>query len=454
MRFRTRLVCGIALTGVLGAPAASAFAQANSPNPAQTPAAQPTTSLSEIVVTAERRAEPLQTVPIAVTAFNNSQLEARQIRDTTAIQFFTPNVEFTPTNFSGNNLTIRGVGSLLIAGEAGVAVHYNDIYIVSPRLTETEFYDVDDVEVLRGPQGTLFGRSATGGVLDIKTKAPDLGSYSGNILGEYGNYNDVRIKGAVNIPLFGDKLAIRLAGMYQRRDGTTTNINTNDQIDGRNLYSYRASVLWEPTPGTSLEFVGSYFNENDSRMPFQKQLCLRDPSGVLGCLPTGNATQPTNSISSGAGITSNLFTNIVFGQPGLGLINFFNPPVSPNPSSYREVNQAFDPSYKTRETFLMLRFNQRLTDHLDLQVLAGYDNYGLNEFNGFCFLRLPRPNAPGRVLHLQAGRRRFPGTCAGLGAPRLRTRALRYCVWKYPDQHRHGSRAGSERRRDAGERGG
>ena len=389
MGLRNRLACGIALTGLLALPAAPTLAQSNSPNPAQSPSSEGATSLSEIVVTAERRAEPLQRVPIAVTAFSNSQLEARQIRDTNAIQFFTPNVEFTPTNFSGNNLTIRGVGSLLIAGEAGVAVHYNDVYIIAPRLTETEFYDVDDVEVLRGPQGTLFGRSATGGVLDVKTAPPVLGSYSGNIQAEYGNYNDERIKGALNIPLLGDKLAIRLAGMYQSRDGTTTNINTGDAIDGRNIYSYRASVLWQPNPGTSVEFVGSYFDENNSRMPFQKQLCLRDPSGVLGCLPTGNATQPTNSISSGGGITSNVFTNIVFGQPGLGLINFFNPPISPNPSSYRQVNQAFDPSYKTRETFLMLKFNQKLTDHLDLQILGGYDDYGLDESTDFASAAYP-----------------------------------------------------------------
>ncbi len=416
MNLRAKLLLGVALAApcVFAFSPGTAIAQANS---SHLPGAQGATSLSEIVVTAERRAEPLQSVPIAVTAFGNAALETRQIRDTTDVQFFTPNVTFTPTNFSGNNLTIRGVGSLLIAGESGVAVHYNDIYIVAPRLTEAEYYDVDDVEVLRGPQGTLFGRSATGGVLDVKTQAPVLGLFSGNLQTEYGNYNDFRVKGAVNIPLVDDKLAVRLAGIYQKRDGTSFNVNTGNDIDGRDLYSYRASVRYQPTAGTSLEFVGSYFNEDDNRMPFQKQLCLRDPSGVLGCLPTGNATQPTNSVSSGAGITSNVFTNLVLGQPGLGLIDFFNPPVSANPTSYREVNQAFDPSYKTRETFLMLKLNQKLTDHLDLQVLAGYQNYGLNESTDFASSAYRGITLPAQFFTYKPAEAAFLGLAPGSAPP-------------------------------------
>ncbi len=378
-----RLYWGVAIRVLLGMGLAASPIIAHCATPQRSVGASDQTALSEIVVTAERRSEPLQTVPIAVTAFTGAALDSRQIHDVTDIQFFTPNVSFTQGPFGGTNLQIRGVGTLLVNGEAGVGVHYNDVFIAIPRLTETEYFDIDDVELLRGPQGTLFGRNSTGGVLNIKTRLPTPGVYGADLEGEYGNYNDKKVRGALNIPILGEKLSFRLAGLWLDRDGYTKNINTGNQIDGRRQYAVRGTILYTPTPSTTLTFVGSYFNEDSSRLRFQKQLCVRDPSGVLGCLPSGLATEPTNSISSGAGITSNVFTKLVLGRPDLGLIDFFNPPISPNPSSYREVNQAFDPRYKSDETYLMLKLDQRLTSSLDLSVLAGYQDTNLNSASDF-----------------------------------------------------------------------
>ena len=120
-------------------------------------------AIEEVIVTARRTEESLQDVPIAVTAFNEEGIQARQIIQTSDIQMNVPNVSFTNTNFGSFSFSIRGIGRLVTAGsgEAGVSTHVNDIPIAGNLIT-TEFFDMQRVEVLRGPQGTLYGRNATG----------------------------------------------------------------------------------------------------------------------------------------------------------------------------------------------------------------------------------------------------------------------------------------------------
>ena len=136
--------------------------------------------IEEIVVTAQKKSESLQDVPISVSAFDADALDRYQIDGFTDLQFNVPNVSYTKTNFSGNNFQIRAIGTLLTAGNAdsGVAMHVNDVYLNSPRIFETEYYDLEQVEILRGPQGTLFGRNATGGAVNLKTRRPDIGEFN------------------------------------------------------------------------------------------------------------------------------------------------------------------------------------------------------------------------------------------------------------------------------------
>ena len=128
--------------------------------------------IEEVIVTARRTEESLQEVPVAVTAFSAEGIEARQIINTSDIQLNVPNVSFTNTNFGGNSFSIRGIGRLVTAGsgEAGVSAHLNDIPVVGNLITG-EYYDMERIEVLRGPQGTLYGRNATGGVVNFITEA-------------------------------------------------------------------------------------------------------------------------------------------------------------------------------------------------------------------------------------------------------------------------------------------
>ncbi|MFN5781555.1 MAG: TonB-dependent receptor plug domain-containing protein, partial [Novosphingobium sp.] len=178
-----------------------------------------------IIVTAQRSNQRLQDVPIAVSAFSAEAIEKQQIKNTSDLQLTLPNVTFTKTNFTSASFTIRGIGDLCVGVtcDSATAIHMNDAPLFGTRIFEGEFYDLAQIEVLRGPQGTLFGRNATSGVVNFRTARPDLSGLSASAEAEYGNYNGIKFKGMVNAPI-GDTAGVRLAGFYLNRDGYTKNL--------------------------------------------------------------------------------------------------------------------------------------------------------------------------------------------------------------------------------------
>ena len=153
-----------------------------------------TTGIEEILVTAERTAQSIQDVPIAVSAFGAEALELQQIETFGDLQFTIPSVTYTRGNFTGGSMSIRGVASAAVAasGDGAVAYHLDSVPLPT-RVFETEFYDVSRVEVLRGPQGTLYGANATAGTVNMIFARPtnEVGA-SAEI--EYGDYNHNKIK--------------------------------------------------------------------------------------------------------------------------------------------------------------------------------------------------------------------------------------------------------------------
>ena len=129
-------------------------------------------------------------------------LQDKGVINPSDLQMQAPNVSFSSTNFGGSSFSIRGIGQLVISSsaDAGVSIHQNEIPY-GTNLNANEFFDVARVEVLRGPQGTLFGRNATGGVVNIVTQMPEYGSFGGFLDLEVGDYNHARVKGALNIPM-------------------------------------------------------------------------------------------------------------------------------------------------------------------------------------------------------------------------------------------------------------
>ncbi len=322
--------------------------------------------IEEIIVTSQKREQSIQSIPISVTAFDASALESKQIDSFSDLQFNTPNVTFSKTNFTGSNFTIRGIGSAAIAasGDGGVGIHVNDAPMKTAALFETEYFDIERLEILRGPQGTLFGRNATGGVVNMITAKPtDKFELQTSI--SIGNYDHQKISAVINLPL-GDNFGIRLAGLDLTRSGYTENIHTGNDVDGRDQYAVRGSIRWTPGDATTIDFMYSYYDEESNRSRTTKQLCHRDPTAILGCLPDKLAFETTNGWATLGGILTS--DEILQGQThNLGLGSIFADPDAyagaVNPRDLRKVAADFEPEYASDEKLWTLQYQREFDAH-------------------------------------------------------------------------------------------
>ncbi len=337
--------------------------------------------LGTVTVTTQKVEQSIQDVPIAVSAFDEEALNKMQLAGGPDLVKSIPNVSFTKGNFAGYNFKIRGIGNDAVAqsGDAGVGVHQNDVPLTSNALFEAEFFDMERIEVLRGPQGTLYGRNATGGVFNAITAKPVMEEWQGNISGTLGNYDTRKYKGMLNIPV-GDKLAVRLAGSYLERSGFAENTVTGNDIDGRKLYGIRASVAYEPTDRFRALAIYDYFKEDDSRIRSGKQLCKKDPGfSTFAGIPVSAFDQLVTSLGCQEAALSDS-NDRVNSQGTLGgglailagLLNgdAFTAPINPN---LRQIESAFDPSYQAEQKLFTGKLEFDLTDSLLLTYLGSYN---------------------------------------------------------------------------------
>ena len=226
-----------------------------------------------IIVTANRREENLQEVAGVVQALDADQLRQDGIVELRQLQAAVPGLSIA--NQEGNvEIFIRGVGSSnnTELGDPGAAPHLNGTYIPRPRGLGLMFYDLERVEVNKGPQGTLYGRNALAGTLNIITAKPRLGELSGYAQAEIANRSSYAAEGAINIPL-GDTLAVRAAGYYVDRDYGFRNVSTGEQASQlkpaglEENYAGRLSMLWEPDDRLSVSVVGDYGKETGTGYP-------------------------------------------------------------------------------------------------------------------------------------------------------------------------------------------
>jgi outer membrane receptor protein involved in Fe transport len=354
----------MAKTGLLAACATGALL-AHAPLLAQetVPAAQAAgesgSGIEEIIVTAQRREEALQDVPIAVSAFTSETLSERRIDDALDVQFNTPNLVYV-----GNERpTLRGIGNNAISStsESGTAVFTNGAYVGAR--AENEYFDLQRVEILRGPQGTLFGRNTTGGAINLITRRPEA-DFGGDVFVEYGNFDAIRLKGAINIPL-GSSVQQRFAGYYVKRDGYTENLATGNRIDGRDQYSLRSSTRVIFGPDTEANLMVQYYREDSSRSRENKRLCKATP--VLGCSPVELGFDSPNAqatvfqrllalVGTGAGIF----------PPGGNIYAG-----APNPANLRQVAADYDPTFFGEELLGTLELSHDFGS-LSLISLTGY----------------------------------------------------------------------------------
>ena len=350
-------------------------------------------TLSTVVVTTQKTEESIQDVPIAVSAFDEGALDDMQLAGGPDLVKAIPNVNFTKGNFGDFNFRIRGIGvdAVSTAADAGVGIHLNDVPLTSNSLFEAEFYDVERVETLRGPQGTLYGRNATGGVVNMITAKPVLEEFQADAKLTYGNYNTFKGKGMINFPL-GETAALRLAGSYLSRDGYVDNLTTGNDIDGRELYSIRGSLAWEPTDRLRTMLMVEHFNEDDSRLRSGKQFCATDPTntsfnGVAitaidqiitsqGCVDAAVRDSASlggiNQASSLGGGVFGALAGVTGAIDANGNLFNLNEAAAYN-ADFRTIESSIDPTFETEQTFYMLRGEYDLTDSLTATYIGSYN---------------------------------------------------------------------------------
>ena len=215
--------------------------------------------LQEIVVTAQKRSESLQKTPISMMAMTGADIESKGIADITDLRSIVPSLQVTPHPNSATTarVFIRGIGNNddQITVDPSVAIYLDGIYIARNQGLSAEVAEVERIEVLRGPQGSLYGRNATGGAINYITKAPKLGEFSAKQTFAIGNYDQFRSRTRVNIPV-GDTLAVELAYLHSEKDGYVKNRGTGVARWGdQRRDGYRAAVLWQPLDALQIRYT-------------------------------------------------------------------------------------------------------------------------------------------------------------------------------------------------------
>ncbi|MEI8298069.1 MAG: TonB-dependent receptor [Pseudomonadota bacterium] len=230
-------------------------------------AAQSSSQLEEVVVTATKRSDKISDTPAAISAITGEGLGAGGISNVSDLSSAVPDLSIG-NQFGVNRAFIRGVGltSIDLGADGAVAFLQNEAQIARPAEQLTGFFDLDRIEVLRGPQGTTYGRGATAGVVNLVTKKPSdkLEGYADFTLGDYSSKI---FEGAIGGPL-SDRVSARVAGKSEKRDGYGTNLYTGNPVDDRNAYAVRASLRIKASDEVLIDVVADHFKEDDNNYAF------------------------------------------------------------------------------------------------------------------------------------------------------------------------------------------
>ena len=276
------LAAAIALAGTTGTQSALTHAQA-------------TGGLEEVVVTSRYRKESMQDVPVAVTALSGNFMEDNNIMSMLDIEKYSPNVEFTIMAFAGGALSasIRGLSfdDLEKSFEPTVGVSIDGMFLGTNAGANIDFFDVESVEVLRGPQGTLFGRNTIAGAVNIKRTRP-TGEFGAKLMADIGRYEHVDLKAVLNFPIVEDVLAAKVTVRSLDNNTFQHNVTRGEDVEGRDLTQFGGSLLWTPSDNFSALFTFDSYDDQSHPPELLNQstsdpreadlFCLIVP-GELGC---------------------------------------------------------------------------------------------------------------------------------------------------------------------------
>ncbi|XVJ64447.1 MAG: TonB-dependent receptor [Sphingopyxis sp.] len=276
---------------MLCATATPAFAYAQDAAPADT--TDTTDYGNEIIVTASKRSQTLQDTPVAVSVTSAADLENAQIRDLIDLQSSVPSLRVSQLQSSANtNFIIRGFGNgANNAGiEPSVGVFIDGVYRSRSAAQIGDLPNVERIEVLRGPQSTLFGKNASAGVISIVTQKPQY-EFGGSLEATYGNFDAITVKGDVTGPI-GDTVAFSIGGSYNRRDGYAQDLKLGTDVNDRNRWGVRGQLLFEPTDALSIRLIGDYDKIDEN--------CC-----IAGNVIAGPTIAITNALAGGPSVDAN-----------------------------------------------------------------------------------------------------------------------------------------------------
>ena len=326
--------------------------------------------VEEVVVTATRREESLQDVALSAQALTSEDLAAQQVTEMYDLGELTPGITFSPAIGSGYFIGIRGSATEAIGASSvgSVQTAVNGHVINSSAFADMGFLDAERMEILSGPQGTLYGRNVTGGLINLISARP-TGDSSGYANMQYGNFGQTRISSAFNVPLT-DNVAARIAYSSYVQDGVMKNLNLGTDIDNRDSQAVRLSVDWNMSSGNTLQFTTEEHDFEDSRLNWASRFCARTP--FLGCDTTQRGEY--NRSAHPAGTLAAAFSTLTLLQTDKMVDTYAGAPSS---DSFDEIYLDLDPNRKQTLTHTTLEWiNPR--ENGDLKVKA---TYGTRDYN-------------------------------------------------------------------------
>ena len=322
--------------------------------------------VEEVVVTATKKEESVQDLAISIEALTAESLADNQVYDVSDLAEITPGLETAKIIGSGSGWTVRGMGSLGIGAGviASVVTAVNGHSVNDSVVADTGFMDLERVEVLKGPQGTLYGRNASNGVINLITARP-TSEFEGSYDVEVGSYGKVTTNAVVNMP-FSDTVKTRLAVMSNKRDGMVTNLVTGNEFDDRNDQAFRLSVDWDISDTTSLEFTYSDQESDDTR--FQEEISYCSQDRFYGCNPYERGAP--NVAADSRGHIAGFFGFLAHLHPG-SIQNVYESSIGAEEFSSIRLNR--EPTHFQKQTVANLQLNHDLSDDLLLTAKVSYE---------------------------------------------------------------------------------
>ena len=322
--------------------------------------------IEEVVVTATKKEESVQDLAISIEAVSAESLDVNQVYDVSDLAEITPGLETSKTIGSGSGWTIRGMGSFGIGAGviASVVTAVNGHSVNDSVVADTGFFDLERVEVLKGPQGTLYGRNAANGVINLITARP-TSEFGGNYSVEVGNFGAVRTNAVVNMPL-SDSLRARLAVMSNKRDGMVTNLVTGNDFDDRNDTAFRLSLDYDMSDRTQIQFTYSEQESDDNRYQEEVSFCQQDE--FYGCNPYARGGM--NVAADTRGHFAGAFAFLAHLNTATVANGFAGQTAS---DDFTKVRMNREPSHFQKTSVANLQINHDLTDDVLLTAKISYE---------------------------------------------------------------------------------